>query len=73
MKEETMNELKHLKEILDVGIDTSWEEMRTELRTEDNSDYRRGFVAGMLCGRLQLKSDISDVEQLAVEIIKPEE
>jgi len=68
-----VNELQHIKELLQVGIDISWEEMRTELRTEDNSDYRRGFVAGMLCGRLQLKSDISDVEQLEVEIIKLEE
>ncbi len=57
-----MDLLNELKDLLFEDTLKSWEAFNVELRTDENKDYRRGFLGGMLCARLQMKSDIADLQ-----------
>ena len=43
---------------LEKGTKECWDEFMTEINTDENKDYRRGFKAGLLCSHLYIKSHI---------------
>lgn len=38
----------------------NWKDFLSELESDENKDYRRGFKAGILCSHLQLKAEIKE-------------
>lgn len=47
-----------LIQYIDDQCESAWGSMITEINTDENSDYRRGFRAGRLVAALELKGDI---------------
>lgn len=63
-----MDHIAKIREILDINITMSWDRVRTQLKAVEDSDFGRGFYMGMLCARLELKSDMYDIEKISDEI-----
>ena len=59
-----MDMLKEIKDLLTIRVEAAWEDMGTDIRTNLDNDYRRGFYAGMLFARLELKADIAEIESI---------
>jgi len=45
-------------DLLDDQCESAWGSMITEINTDENADYRRGFRAGRLVAALEIKGDI---------------
>ncbi len=59
-----MDIMKEFKSLLGADIETAWNAFSSEISTDENRDYRRGFKAGLLVGRLQIRADFSELEDI---------
>lgn len=62
-----MKQLNKVKKLLDYHIDDARVDFDNEISTEENKDYRRGFRAGVLFSFLQMRCDITTLEDEIVE------
>jgi hypothetical protein len=62
-----MNFQNQIKNFLDKGSKECWDEFITEINTDENKDYRRGFKAGLLCSHLYIKSKIGELNDMPLE------
>ena len=56
-----MNLDKRINEFLTELIKITGKNFDDELSTDENADYRRGFLAGTLYAQLQLKAEIFEL------------
>lgn len=57
--------IKEIRSWLYEDVNKSYSLFSSELETDENKDYRRGFLAGRLFAQLQLKADIGELQDAA--------
>lgn len=57
-----MNCENDLEEYIDETAKAYRELFRKELDSDENKDYRRGFLAGILCAHLEIKSQFHKIK-----------
>lgn len=62
-----MSSKNELERFLDQETKECWDEFMSEINTDENKDYRRGFKAGLLCSHLYVKSHLSKLKESSTD------
>lgn len=60
-----MKSLNDISDYLNVNTKTALSDFQTEISTDENKDYRRGFRAGVLFAYLHTKANIGNIDETA--------